>query len=221
MSSVFLLIGLWGPCAYSVFNGGDRSFDIFKTSSAGTRTFVAKSMFNTSVVTFSKIYAVLRVPALLYYYYSRSKLMGEKTAIFIESFLLGSEVYLSVALLVILRTKHSFLSEYKSLDSTNLLSFCLMFHGFLTYTINTVAIPFQMTELHYQIEQSLSFGARLILDMLLISMFCPIRDQLFDNFPDKYEKNHEITRVARLEDSGPIVQEIESVIEFEEKEIGK
>ncbi|AFM99097.1 hypothetical protein KMI_01g00080 [Encephalitozoon hellem] len=221
MSSVFLLIGLWGPCAYSVFNGGDRSFDIFKTSSAGTRTFVARSMFNTSVVTFAKMYAILRVPALLYYYYSRSRLMGEKTAVFLESFLLGSEVYLSVALLLILRTKHSFLSEYKSLDSTNLLSFCLMLHGFLTYTINTVAIPFEMTDLHYQIEQSLSFGARLILDMLLISMFCPIRDQLFDNFSDRYEKNLEITRVARLEDSGPIVQEIESVIEFEEKEVGK
>ncbi|ADM12331.2 uncharacterized protein Eint_092050 [Encephalitozoon intestinalis ATCC 50506] len=221
MSSVFLLIGLWGPCAYSVFNGGDRPFDIFKSSSTGTRTFVAKSMFNTSVVTFSKIYAILRAPALLYYYYSRSRLMGEKTAVFIESFLLGNEVYLSVALLLILRTKHSFLSEYKSLDSTNLLSFCLMFHGFLTYTINTVAIPFEMTDLHHQIQQSLSLGARLILDMLLISMFCPIRDQLFDNSSDRYEKNFEITRITRLEDEGPIVQEIESVIEFEEKEIGK
>ncbi|KMV65382.1 hypothetical protein M970_092040 [Encephalitozoon cuniculi EcunIII-L] len=220
MSSVFLLIGLWGPCAYSVFNGGDRSFDIFKTSTSGTRTFVAKSMFNTSVVTFSKIYAVLRAPALLYYYYSRSRLMGEKTAVFIESFFLGSEVYLSVTLLLILRTKHSFLSEYKSLDSTNLLSFCLMLHGFLTYTINTVAIPFEMTDLHYQIQQSLSLGTRLILDMLLISMFCPIKGQLFDNSSDKYEKSLEITRVARLEE-GPIVQEIESVIEFEEKEIGK
>lgn len=221
MSSVFLLIGLWGPCAYSVFNGGDRPFDMFRAGVPGARTFVARSMFNTSVVTFAKIYAVLRTPALFYYYYARAGLAGQKTAVFMESFLLGSEVYLAVALLLVLRTKHSFLSEYKSLDSTNLLSFCLMFHGFLTYTINTVAVPFEMTELHHQVQESLGLGVRLILDILLISMFCPIRGQLFDNSSDRYEKSLEITRIARLEDSGPVVQEIESVIEFDEKEIGK
>lgn len=176
MSAVFLLIGLWGPCAYSAFNSGNRSFDIFRTGSSGTRVFIAKSIFNTSVVTFAKIYAILRTPILLYYYY-KSGLFGEKTAVFFESFFLGSEVYLSVALLIILRTKHSFLSEHKSLDSTNLLSFCLLFHGFLTYTINTIAIPFEMTDLHYQIQQSLSFGVKLILDILLVSMFCPIREK--------------------------------------------
>jgi len=220
MSAVFLLIGLWGPCAYSAFNNGSRNFDIFRTGSSNTRVFITKSIFNTSVVTFAKVYAILRTPILLYYYYE-SNLLGEKTAVFIESLFLGSEVYFAVALLIVLRTKHSFLSEKKSLDSTNLLSLCLLFHGFLTYTINAIVIPFEMTDLHYQIQQSLKFGVRLILDMLLISMFCPIKDQLFDNASEKYEKNFEIARISRLEDSGPIVQEIENVIEFDEKEEGK
>ncbi|KAH9410771.1 hypothetical protein HK407_11g16650 [Ordospora pajunii] len=221
MSAVFLLIGLWGPCAYSVFNSGERAFDVFRTNMSVVGTFVTKSIFNTSVITFSKIYAVLRTPLILYYY-SRPKIGNEKTAVFMESFLLGSEVYLSVVLLMILKAKHGFLSEYKSLDSTNLLSFCLMLHGFFTYTVNTVAIPFEMTELCYQIQQSLNFGTRLVLDMLLMSMFCPIRDQLFDAPSDnKHAKNLEVTRISRFEDSGPIVQEIESIIEFEEKEIAK
>lgn len=220
MSAVFLLIGLWGPCAYSAFNNGNRSFDIFRTGSSGTKIFIAKSIFNTSVVTFSKIYAILRTPVLVYYY-RKSNLFGDKTAVFLESFFLGGEVYLSVAFLIILRTKHSFLSEHRSLDSTNLLSLCLLLYGFLTYTINTIVVPFEMTDLHYQIQQSLKFGIKLVLDMLLISMFCPIRDQLFDNTPERYEKNFEVARISQLDASGPLVQEIENVIEFDEKEEGK
>lgn len=217
MSAVFLLIGLWGPCAYSAFNSGGQSLDIVRPGSSGIRTFIAKSMFNTSVVTFSKIYAILRAPAL-FYYYCQQGLFEEKTAIFLESFLLGGEVYLAVALLIVLRTKHSFLSEHKSLDSTNLLSVCLLFHGFLAYTVNTVSVPFETTDLHHQVLQSLSFGVKVVLDMLLISMFCPVRNQLFDNVSEKHERCFEVARISQLDSSGPMIQEIESVIDFGEQE---
>lgn len=188
MSAVFLLIGLWGPCAYSAFNSGGRAIDVLGLS-------LVRSVFNTSVATFAKIYALLRIPALVCYQY-QSGLLGEKTAVFFESFFLGSEVYLAVGLLVVLRTKHSLVSERGSLDSTNLLSMCLLLHGFLAYTVNTVAVPFEVSVLHHQILQSLKFGVRLILDMLVVSMLCPIRSQLFDAVSEK-SRSLEIARISQ------------------------
>jgi hypothetical protein len=217
MSAVYLLVGLWGPCAYSAFNNS-IAFDLFKTGV--TNIFITKSVFNTSIITFAKIYAFLRTPALIYFFFSLKDYSDRRT-LFFESFFLGSEVYLAVALLIILRTKHSFLSEQKTLDSTYLLNLCLIGHGFLTYTLNTIAVPFEVSAVQGQILKSFGLALRLALDILLIAMFCPIKSQLFDHIPDKAKESYEITKISQMNNPEPIVHHIEDIIEFDGREEAK
>jgi hypothetical protein len=192
MSAIFTLIGLWGPCIYSFINEGDS---IESTSGLGQlngRGFISKDLFQTSIVTFSKIYSILRIPGLILIFYKLRNLDSDKL-VFFESFFLGGEIYLCIGLLLVLRTKHSFLSGYKGMDTFSLMGLCLFTFAFLNYSINTVSFPFMIDDVTYQIRQSLVFALKLIIDILVVSMICPLTGQIFDEVETKKEKEVEIS----------------------------
>lgn len=92
-----------------------------------------------------------------------------------------------------LRTKHSFLSGYKGMDTFSLMGLCLFIFAFLNYSINTVSFPFMIDDVTYQIRQSLVFALKLVIDILVVTMICPLTGQVFDEVEPKKEKEVEIS----------------------------
>lgn len=188
VSSLYMLIGLWGPCLYSYVNNSKYGYEVFASKEINSKIFISKDIFQTSIITFSKIYSVLRIPGTIFLYF-KIRDLGVENVVFFESLIHGSELYLCIALMLILKTRHGFLSGYKGLDTISLLGFCVGLFGFLSYSINSIAIPFPISDVIFQVKQSLIFALRTAIDLLLISMFCPIGNQVFDG-EDDTNKNY-------------------------------
>lgn len=179
ISSLYMLIGLWGPCLYSFINKDKFGYEVFRSRTINSKIYISKDIFQTSIITFAKIYSILRIPLCTFAYFKMRNLEA-KNIIFIESFFLGLEIYLCIGFMLVLKTRHGLLSGNKGMDTITLLGVCLGFYGFFTYSLNNIDIPFPINDLIYQIKQSLMFGLRIVIDCLAISMFCPIKNQIFD-----------------------------------------
>lgn len=188
VSSLYMLIGLWGPCLYSYINNSKYGYEVFASKEINSKIFISKDIFQTSIITFSKIYSVIRIPGTIYLYF-KIRDLGVENIVFFESLIHGSELYLCIALMLVLKTRHGFLSGYKGLDTISLLGVCVGLFGFFSYSINSIAIPFPISDVIFQVKQSLIFALRTTIDLLLISMFCPIGNQVFDG-EDDTNKNH-------------------------------
>ncbi|KAF9764453.1 hypothetical protein NGRA_0561 [Nosema granulosis] len=187
ISSLYMLIGLWGPCLYSYVNNSKYGYEVFASKEINSKIYISKDIFQTSIITFSKVYSVLRIPGIILLYFKIREL-GTASIVFFESLIHGSEIYLCIALMLVLKTRHGFLSGYKGLDTISLLGFALGLFGFLSYSINSIAIPFPISDVLFQVKQSLIFALRTTIDLLLVSMFCPIGNQVFDG-EDKIRNN--------------------------------
>ncbi|EEQ82481.1 hypothetical protein NCER_100795 [Vairimorpha ceranae BRL01] len=191
MSAVFMLIGLWGPCLHSYINTERYDSTYIRYS-----IFDSKNLFKTSIVTFSKLYSVFRIPVLIFLYFNLKEL-NPSTTVFFESLFLSAEIYFCLGLFLVLQTKHNFLIGYKGVDTISLLSMCLGIYGFLNYTINSLTFPFVVSPTSRQVVQSLVFGLRLIIDILIVNMFCPLNGQVFDEVENRKEKGIEFTSESR------------------------
>ena len=152
MSAVFLLIGLVSPSIYS-FN---------------------KENLNMS---FSRIYSILRIPLLLFIYY-KLKTLDYTKLIFFESFILGAEIYICLVFILMLKTKNKILNNNNNMDTLTLLGVVLFLFSFLNYTINSLALPFTYTTEIYDFKNSLVFALKLIIDIIVVCMFCPLKEQI-------------------------------------------
>ncbi|WUR03032.1 uncharacterized protein VNE69_03244 [Vairimorpha necatrix] len=187
MSSIFMLLGLWGPCLYSFINADDIRNDIYKNAQLHWNLFITRNLFQTSIVSCSKIYSFIRIPIFIFAY-NKLRTYGTSSLIFFESFFMSIEIYSCIALFLVLRTKHNFVSGYKGMDTITLLGVCLGLYGFLNYSINCLSFPFAVDYTSHQVIHSLVFALKLVIDLLLVNMFCPMKEQVFDDVENKQEK---------------------------------
>lgn len=171
MSAVFLLIGLISPSIYS--------FD--------------KGNLNMS---FSRIYSILRIPLLLFVYY-KLKSVDYTKLIFFESFVLGAEIYICLVLLLVLKTRNKMLNNYNNMDTLTLLGAALCAFGFLNYTFNSLALPFTYTTEMYDLKNNLVFALKLVIDLIVICMFCPLKEQIVNESESTKEYTIEVSNGTR------------------------
>ncbi|TBU01145.1 hypothetical protein CWI38_2288p0010 [Hamiltosporidium tvaerminnensis] len=211
ISALFLLIGLWLPCAYTfavkkrkneiknLNEQKDINLMIFSGNIVSiSPKNIADAVSHASIVTFSTLYAFLRVPLSFIVDYNQKSSFFTAT-VFYRSVFYGFEIYAAVLFLLILEIK--FLSIFRRensqsradknvVENIHLLLIVLLLHSTLKYTINIIAMPIEMGEITLHVIKKIGNVVELILDVLLITMFCPLPTQIFEstNETSVYEK---------------------------------
>jgi hypothetical protein len=195
-SSIFILISLWIPYANSAYNNSSETYSPTK--------------LHSSIASFSKIYAIFRIPILIYLD-QFSSLVSVKTSTFVIDLLFAIEFLAASFFLIIMNSKFSDLESSRSLETSSLLSLILFFYGIVKYAVNLVDFPFALTDTHKHIICSVQFVLNLTIYILAICMICPLKKPF-------YTEEDQKRKVKNLEKmSGETnISLVESIIEFDE-----
>ncbi|EPR79995.1 hypothetical protein SLOPH_1795 [Spraguea lophii 42_110] len=218
-TTLFLMIGLWVPCAYNFamgkrldVNRNDLNYLFFDDKGLRHTPNIESKLSNVSVSTFAVLYSFFRIPLTIfidfYHFYN------EKTTIFYRNFFYSTEIYVVVLLMFVLEIKFYESVKYNdySFDTPNLLLFLLVLDSSLRYTINILAINITNPFIDYLIEKMLFFTF-LSIRILIISMLCPLKSQLFDD--DLIKKKEKCNREEYITDiPSPRLETQATIVEF-------
>ncbi|KAM0686595.1 hypothetical protein COBT_002181 [Conglomerata obtusa] len=200
MSALFILIGLWLPCAYTFAISNKEMNNQMQTEndlnllffsgkeSLTSQKNLAEALSHATIITFSTLYAFLRIPLSgifdLNYNY-----MPEKTMIFYRSVFYGSEIYVCVLFFLILETRFLGIlqkttsrnrAEKKPVEHVNFLIILLVLDAFMRYYINIINIPIDLNKLTLHVMKKITFITQVTITLLLTSMFCPLSEQIYE-----------------------------------------
>jgi hypothetical protein len=202
VSAIFLLIGLWLPCAYSFAIRKKENEDYFRrendinllifsqNDALYTHKNLANAISHASIVAFATLYAFIRIPPTLLMDLNKFY-TNERMAIFYRSAFYGSELYLCALFFVILKTR--FLSNLQNthqrqrcrdkgmVENLNLLIIILAIDAFVRYYFNIISIPIELNGLIIHILKKVAFITQLSLYILMTTMFCPLPAQIYEN----------------------------------------
>ncbi|KAM0674787.1 hypothetical protein GVAV_001606 [Gurleya vavrai] len=200
VSAIFLLIGLWLPCAYSFAISNKEVSNHLQTEtelnvlffsgkeSLQSQKNLAEALSHATIITFSTLYAFFRIPLSILFNLN-FEYLPEKKLIFYRSVFYGSELFLCVLFFLILKSRFLGIlhknpihdrAEKKSVENVNFLILILMMDALMRYYINIIAMPVELNGLSLHVLRKVSFVVQISIYLLLVSMFCPTSEQIFE-----------------------------------------
>lgn len=151
---------------------------------------------------------------VLYLYFDLKKdNITEKVSLFILELLFAIEYMIAGFALMMAKSELETEQENKVNESIGLLAISVFFYGILKHAINLIDLPFNITEMHLQILNTLRFALLIAVYFLCVETLCPHNNLVVDRTMNFY-KNTEQKSIK--EPTEPDVSLIRPMIEFHE-----
>lgn len=128
----------------------------------------------TSLRTFSLLWAILRIPILLYLDTFR-KIYEIQIFVFVSEVFLAIEFVTIGIFFLIIKSKYKMKSLETPTEKINLMFFTCFVFGIFKHIVNLIDLPFQLAEIHFHVLGALQFALQLGLFLLTSSIYFPYK----------------------------------------------